>query len=50
MILFLLLSHFWALVVATLIVGMQAQTVLQSMYLEGIQGQLQAQENKKTKK
>jgi hypothetical protein len=30
--------------------GMQAQTVLQSMYLEGVQGQLQAQENKKTKK
>jgi hypothetical protein len=32
------------------IVGMQAQTVLQSMYLEGVQGQLQAQEDKKTKK
>lgn len=31
-------------------VGMQAQTVLQSMYLEGVQGQLQAQEDKKTKK
>jgi DDE superfamily endonuclease len=32
------------------IVGMQAQTVLQSMYLEGVQGQLQAQEDKKIKK
>jgi hypothetical protein len=31
-------------------VGMQAQTVLQSMYLEGVQGQLQAQEDKKMKK
>jgi hypothetical protein len=30
--------------------GMQAQTVLQSMYLEGVQGQLQAQEEKKLKK
>ena len=30
--------------------GMQAQTVLQSMYLEGVQGQLQAQEDKKSKK
>ncbi len=30
--------------------GMQAQTVLQSMYLEGVQGQLQAQEEKKIKK
>jgi hypothetical protein len=30
--------------------GMQAQTVLQSMYLEGVQGQLQAQEDKKMKK
>jgi hypothetical protein len=29
---------------------MQAQTVLQSMYLEGVRGQLQAQEEKKTKK
>ena len=29
---------------------MQAQTVLQSMYLEGVQGQLQAQEEKKIKK
>jgi hypothetical protein len=33
-----------------MIVGMQAQMVLQSMYLEGVQGQLQAQENKRTKK
>lgn len=33
-----------------MMVGMQAQTVLQSMYLEGVQGQLQAQEDKKTKK
>jgi hypothetical protein len=32
------------------IVGMQAQTVLQSMYLEGVQGQLQAQKDKKIKK
>ncbi|KAH9173140.1 hypothetical protein EDB89DRAFT_1850569 [Lactarius sanguifluus] len=31
-------------------VGMQAQTVLQSMYLEGVRGQLQAQEEKKIKK
>ena len=31
-------------------VGMQAQTVLQSMYLEGVQGQLHAQEEKKLKK
>ena len=30
--------------------GMQAQTVLQSMYLEGMRGQLQAQEDKKTKR
>ena len=30
--------------------GMQAQTVLQSIYLEGVQGQLQAQEVKKAKK
>jgi len=30
--------------------GMQAQTILQSMYLEGVRGQLQAQEEKKTKK
>ncbi|KAF8264065.1 hypothetical protein EI94DRAFT_1490813, partial [Lactarius quietus] len=30
--------------------GMQAQMVLQSMYLEGMQGQLQAQEEKKLKK
>jgi hypothetical protein len=30
--------------------GMQAQTVLQSMYLKGVQGQLQAQEEKKLKK
>ncbi|KAH9161391.1 hypothetical protein EDB89DRAFT_1861634 [Lactarius sanguifluus] len=30
--------------------GMQAQTVLQSMYLEGVRGQLQAQEEKKIKK
>jgi hypothetical protein len=30
--------------------GMQAQMVLQSMYLEGVQGQLQAQEEKKLKK
>ncbi|KAF8257132.1 hypothetical protein EI94DRAFT_1818905 [Lactarius quietus] len=30
--------------------GMQAQTVLQSMYLEGMQGQLQAQKEKKLKK
>lgn len=30
--------------------GMQAQTVLQSMYLEGVWGQLQAQEVKKSKK
>jgi len=30
--------------------GMQAQTVLQSMYLEGMRGQLQAQEVKKSKK
>lgn len=29
---------------------MQAQTVLHSMYLEGVQGQLQAQEEKKSKK
>jgi len=29
---------------------MQAQTVLQSMYLEGVRGQLQAQEEKKFKK
>ena len=33
-----------------MMVGMQAQTVLQSMYLEGIRGQLQAQEEKKSKK
>lgn len=31
-------------------VGMQAQTVLQSMYLEHVQGQLQAKEDKKVKK
>jgi hypothetical protein len=30
--------------------GMQAQTVLQSIYLEGVRGQLQAQEVKKAKK
>ena len=30
--------------------GLQAQTVLHSMYLEGVQGQLQAQEEKKLKK
>jgi hypothetical protein len=30
--------------------GMQAQTVLHSMYLEGVRGQLQAQEEKKSKK
>ena len=30
--------------------GMQAQTILQSMYLEGVRGQLQAQEEKKSKK
>jgi hypothetical protein len=30
--------------------GMQAQTILQSMYLDGVQGQLQAQEVKKSKK
>jgi hypothetical protein len=30
--------------------GMQAQTVLQSMYLDGVRGQLQAQEVKKSKK
>jgi hypothetical protein len=30
--------------------GMQAQTVLQSMYLEGVRGQLQTQEVKKSKK
>src|ERR1700761_474185 len=29
--------------------GMQAQTVLQSMYLQGVQGQLQAQEERKKK-
>ena len=33
-----------------MMVGMQAQTVLQSMYLKGIRGQLQAQEEKKSKK
>ena len=33
-----------------MIVGMQAQTVLQFMYLEGVQGQLQAQKDKRTKK
>ena len=32
------------------ITWMHAQTILQSMYLEGVQGQLQAQEEKKTKK
>ena len=30
--------------------GMQAQAILQSMYLEGMQGQLHAQEVKKSKK
>jgi hypothetical protein len=30
--------------------GMQAQTILHSMYLEGVRGQLQAQEEKKLKK
>jgi hypothetical protein len=33
-----------------MMMGMQAQTVLQSMYLEGVRGQLQAQEEKKSKK
>lgn len=33
-----------------IIVGMQAQTVLQAMYLEGVRGQLQGQELKKAKK
>lgn len=33
-----------------MMIGMQAQTVLQSMYLEGVRGQLQAQEEKKSKK
>ena len=32
------------------IAGMQAQTVLQAMYLKGVQGQLQDQEIKKAKK
>lgn len=32
------------------IAGMQAQTVLQAMYLEGVRGQLQDQEIKKAKK
>ena len=33
-----------------IIAGMQAQTVLQAMYLEGVRGQLQDQEEKKTGK
>jgi hypothetical protein len=33
-----------------IIAGMQAQTVLQAMYLEGVRGQLQDQEEKKYKK
>jgi hypothetical protein len=33
-----------------IIAGMQAQTVLQAMYLEGVRGQLQGQEEKKEKK
>jgi hypothetical protein len=34
----------------TIMAGMQAQTILHSMYLEGVWGQLQAYEVKKLKK